>query len=266
MIIDWFTVVAQVINFLILVWLLRRFLYSPILNAIAVREKRIATELEDAQATQRTAQQLRDEFTQKNQVFDQARTEMMNKAMAEAKTEQQRLMDAARKETDDLRSKWQAALQLEQQNLNTEITRKTQEEVFAITRKVLMDMAGISLETRMVELFVQRLRGLDDAARAQLMAAFNRQVRVRTTFALAAEQRSAVEDAVKSVFGLTTLQFELVPELVSGIELTGGGQKLAWSIAEYLGSLENSLAALLPATFNPKPDAVPEHSIHEHAG
>jgi len=38
MLIDWFTVVAQVINFLILVWLMKRFLYKPILNAIAARE------------------------------------------------------------------------------------------------------------------------------------------------------------------------------------------------------------------------------------
>jgi F-type H+-transporting ATPase subunit b len=50
MLIDWFTVSAQVVNFLILVWLLKRFLYRPILNAIDAREKRIATELADADA------------------------------------------------------------------------------------------------------------------------------------------------------------------------------------------------------------------------
>ena len=48
MLIDWFTVIAQVINFLILVWLLKRFLYRPILNAIDAREKRIAAKIADA--------------------------------------------------------------------------------------------------------------------------------------------------------------------------------------------------------------------------
>ncbi|MFQ3186924.1 MAG: F-type H+-transporting ATPase subunit b, partial [Marinomonas primoryensis] len=48
MLIDWFTVIAQLINFLVLVWLLKRFLYRPILNAIDAREKRIADELADA--------------------------------------------------------------------------------------------------------------------------------------------------------------------------------------------------------------------------
>jgi F-type H+-transporting ATPase subunit b len=37
MLIDWFTVGAQVLNFLILVWLLKRFLYGPILDAIDAR-------------------------------------------------------------------------------------------------------------------------------------------------------------------------------------------------------------------------------------
>ena len=50
MLIDWFTIAAQALNFLILVWLMKRFLYKPILNAIDAREKRIATELADADA------------------------------------------------------------------------------------------------------------------------------------------------------------------------------------------------------------------------
>ena len=50
MLIDWFTVGAQALNFLILVWLMKHFLYKPILNAIDAREKLIATELADAAA------------------------------------------------------------------------------------------------------------------------------------------------------------------------------------------------------------------------
>ena len=49
MLIDWFTVGAQALNFLILVWLMKRFLYKPILRAIDEREKRIASELADAE-------------------------------------------------------------------------------------------------------------------------------------------------------------------------------------------------------------------------
>ena len=62
MLIDWFTVGAQVLNFLILVWLMKRFLYQPILRAIDAREERIAKELADAQARRIEAQKEHDEF------------------------------------------------------------------------------------------------------------------------------------------------------------------------------------------------------------
>ena len=68
MLIDWFTVGAQAVNFLILVWLLKRFLYKPILKAIDAREKRIAAELADAATQMNAAEQLRVEFQGKNQV------------------------------------------------------------------------------------------------------------------------------------------------------------------------------------------------------
>ena len=45
MLIDWFTIIAQALNFLILAWLLKRFLYRPVLNALDEREKLIASEL-----------------------------------------------------------------------------------------------------------------------------------------------------------------------------------------------------------------------------
>ena len=73
MLIDWFTVVAQVVNFLILVWLLKRFLYKPILDAIDAREKRIAAELADADAKKAAAEKQRDEFQRKSAAFDEQR-------------------------------------------------------------------------------------------------------------------------------------------------------------------------------------------------
>jgi F-type H+-transporting ATPase subunit b len=86
MLIDWFTVAAQVVNFLILVWLLKHFLYKPVLNAIDVREKRIAKELADADAKQKQAQGERDEFANKNKVFDEQRDALLSKAADDAKS------------------------------------------------------------------------------------------------------------------------------------------------------------------------------------
>ena len=90
MLIDWFTVVAQALNFLILVWLMKRFLYKPVLNAIDAREKRIAMELADAKSKKAEAKKDRDEFQQKNEEFDGQRAALLSKATEEAKAERAR--------------------------------------------------------------------------------------------------------------------------------------------------------------------------------
>src|SRR4030042_3274780 len=157
MLIDWFTVGAQVVNFLILVWLMKRFLYKPILHAIDEREKRIAAERADADAKEAEARKERDEFRKRNEEFDRQRDELLSKAKDEVKAERQRFLDEARKAADDLRAKRQDALEREQQSLNDEITRRTREEVFAIARKALKDLATTSLEERLGEVFTRRL-------------------------------------------------------------------------------------------------------------
>ena len=65
MLIDWFTVGAQALNFVVLVWLLKRLLYKPILAAIDSREKRIAAELADADEKRTQAKRERDEYQQR---------------------------------------------------------------------------------------------------------------------------------------------------------------------------------------------------------
>jgi F-type H+-transporting ATPase subunit b len=249
MLIDWFTVIAQVVNFLILVWLLKRFLYHPILNAIDVREKRIARELADADAKKAEALKEREEFQRKNEEFVQQRAALLSKATDEAAVERQRLLDTARKDADSLRDKQQESLRGEYKHLNEELAHRTQAEVFAIARKALADLAGVSLEERMADVFVLRMRGMDDAGKAGLAAMLkspDASVQVRSAFELAPAQRAAIEGAIREMLSATaSVHFEIVPGLVSGIELVVQGRKVAWSVADYLSSLEKDVNELL---------------------
>jgi F-type H+-transporting ATPase subunit b len=249
MLIDWFTVGAQVLNFLILVWLLKHFLYKPILNAIDAREKRIASELADADAKKSEAQKERDDFQNKNKVFDQQRSALLGKAADEAKVERERLLGEAHKDADNLRAVQAAALRNDQKRLGSAITNLAKQEVFGIARKTLADLATVSLEERMGEVFTRRLREMAGKAKAVLGAAHKSSSEpavVRSTFDLGATQRAAIQNALNESFSAEIrIRFETSPDLISGIELTTNGQKLAWSIADYLASLGKGVDELL---------------------
>ena len=256
MLIDWFTVGAQVLNFLILVWLMKRFLYKPILNAIDAREKRIAQELADADATKTEARKERDEFQQKNETFDEQRSALLSKATVEANAERQRLVDEARKAADALSAKRQESLANDARNLNQAITRRTQDEVFAIARKALADLATTSLEERMGAVFTRRLRELNGEAKHVIAKALKTAAEpalVRSAFDLPADQRAGIQNSLNETFSAEVrVRFETAPDLVSGIELSSNGQKVAWSISDYLSSLEKGVGQLLKAKDEPK--------------
>jgi len=268
MLIDWFTVGAQALNFLILVWLMKRFLYKPILDAIDARDKLVAAELADAAAKKAEAQKESDEFRKKNEEFDQQRAGVLSKAAEEAKAERERLLDEARKAADAWSAKRQATLTNEAASLNQAIARRTQQEVFAIARKALTDLATTSLEERLGEVFTRRLREMDGKSKesiAQALKSTSDPAVVRSTFDLPAEQRAAIQNALNETFSAEVrVRFETAPDLIAGIELTTNGQKVAWTIADYLASMEKGVGELLKqkkeseAKAEPKPESKPE--------
>lgn len=248
MLIDWFTVGAQLLNFIILVWLMKRFLYQPVLDAIEAREQKIAAQLADAAATKVEAHQQRDEFQEKIQNFDEQSAELLRQAKAAASVERDRLQHEARVEADAAGAQRAKALRADAQHLHAEITRQTQQHVFDISRRVLGDLAGVSLEQQMCEVFIQRLQAVEGPALATLGAALKgaasdaEPALLRSAFELPDLQKKAIRTALETFFGQPIpLKFEATPELVSGIELSARGQKLAWSISDYLTALSSSL-------------------------
>src|SRR5487761_2214755 len=100
MLIDWFTVGAQVLNFVILVGLMKHFLYKPVLDAIDARERHIASTVTDADKKRAEAKRERDEFQHKYEAFGHDRAALMAKAQADAATERKTLLDAAHQAAD----------------------------------------------------------------------------------------------------------------------------------------------------------------------
>lgn len=245
MLIDWFTVGAQALNFVVLVWLLKRFLYRPILAAIDAREQCLVDELTDADAKRDEAAQEKAEFQRRNDALEQQQAALLATATEHARLEGQRLLDAARLAADTLGVKRQAALAADALALTLALRRRTQQEVFAIARRALQDLAGVELEQRMVETFTGRLRALDEQTRTGLTHAATAAAApalLRSARDLSPQQQDSIRRTLHDTLAADLpLQFETVPGLLAGIELSVNGSKLAWSIDAYLDALEQAV-------------------------
>ncbi|WP_017258831.1 F0F1 ATP synthase subunit B family protein [Pedobacter arcticus] len=250
--INWFTVIAQLINFLVLVWLMKKYLYKPILDAVEKRETKIATELEDAKSKVTEAKKEQLEFKQKNEAFDANKKKMMGQVTADAESERQKLLDKAQKDAEDLKTKIEQASKELQENLNADIVQKTQQQVLYIAKKALAQLASTSLEEQTVQVFIGKIKSLSAKEKTKFTDAFHsdsKPVSVKSAFALSGKEQKSIKVAIADLLGETSdYEFETHPKSISGIELASNGYKLSWSFSEYITSLEKSLTSPLAKT------------------
>lgn len=249
MLIDWFTVGAQVLNFVILVWLLKRFLYQPVLDAIDAREARIARQIADAGATQVSALLEQKDFKQRNATFDAQRQALLAQASADAQAERSRLMDAAHQAADAATARRQDAERHAAASLRRGLADRTRAQVLAIVRRVIGDLADTLLDERVAAVFMRRLSAAETATLTSLASGLDPKLpraSVRTAFEPSAALRESLRGAI--VAALAPLRtgavdapidvvFETAPDLLGGIELFVGSRKLEWNVTQYLDML-----------------------------
>ncbi|MFQ3198713.1 MAG: F-type H+-transporting ATPase subunit b [Paraglaciecola sp.] len=250
--IDWFTVGAQIINFLILIWLLKRFLYHPILDALDAREQKINDILQDANASNADAKKLKTALEHEQQQLEQHRLLTLNKVNEEAAIQRKKLFAAAQTAADDMLRKRLQALQRELQSLHHDLLRQSIKEVYATTRKILRDLAGVDIEQCMLNALLTRLDKLQVEHHGELttaLACANYSVLVRSAFELDATQQNQIRLCMQHKFGnrddkTVQLTFKHVPEFINGIELAMGGWKIAWNSNHYMAALEQNINQL----------------------
>lgn len=250
--IDWITVSAQIVNFLLLIWLLKRFLYRPVIRAMDQREQRIAERLHEADEHQQIADGEAEQYRQRTEELEQRREEIFAEATRDAELQRQRMLDEARAEVIDTRDGWQREADQEKEDFLVSLRRGAVEAVETIARKTLRDLADTDLEDRVVHSFIERLASLDRSARRALVDR-SQTVRIESSFELDHALRSRLTRAVHECLSdELDVEYQQEPELICGIELTSGGRRLSWNVAEYLDELaeriEGSFGSLRAAT------------------
>ena len=259
MLIDWFTVGAQAINFLVLVWLLKRFLYQPVLNAIDAREKRIAGDLAAAAAAQSQVQKSRDEVAAQAKTFDEEREARLAKATLDATAMGAELLGKARKAADSLTAAGRAAMQTDAATLSRELARLAAGESMSIARAALKDLADADLQAQIVSVFAQRLRQMDPRTKESMTASLklaDGNACASSVFELSDQEKATVQTALnESLSADIHLQFKTSSAGIAGIELDFAGQRLSWTIADYLTGLQGKVDALMTKTAESAPDS-----------
>lgn len=243
--IDWLTVAAQIVNFLVLVWLLQRFLYRPITNAMSRREERIEARLAEAKGARAEAEDEKARLREQRKELEAQREDDLREAREEADAMRERMEDELREEMEARRKAWEENLEDERDTFAERLRQRAGHQVIDIAGRVLRDYADTDLASHVAGTFVDRLADLDKETRDKLSAAASRAetpARVESSVSLKPAARSQITRSIhEHVASDIGVEYEEDSDLLLGVRLTIGEQTIEWSAARYLSRLENTL-------------------------
>jgi F-type H+-transporting ATPase subunit b len=246
--IDWFTIAAQILNFLVLVFLLHRFLYGPIVKMMDEREEHIFARLREAEQREEIAEMEARQYRQERAELDEQRRKVLVQAEQDAAARRKELIHQARQEADELKRHWQVAIQQAQERFLSDLRQGVTRQIFAVAHRALTDLADIDLEQQMVKVFLQRLREMSEEDRREIQPANDdgASMVVYSAFDLAPTDRQSIQNALQQITGNSiAVEFEARPRMISGLELRSSSRRVAWNLAHYLKSLEVEISRMM---------------------
>ncbi|MEN8446045.1 MAG: hypothetical protein ABG776_13640 [Cyanobacteria bacterium J06555_13] len=245
-------VLIEIINFLVLVVLLQRFLYKPIMRAMEQRERSIRGRLQSAEVRETEAQAAREQYEQLQTDWAKAMKVRQHQMHQQLEAERTDSLEEVRAELETQRAQWYEALHQEQKACLVNLRDRARSQLIQSIRTALKALADTTLEQQMVETFLHQLPGLSASEQSALLTAVNLDAPhwvIRTTFPLEDDLQARLVKGIQTYLAsevpFESFSFETYPEYPCGIELRIQGYKLAWHVEHYLNSLESQLAYTL---------------------
>ncbi len=244
--IDTITIIAQVINLFILVWLLKKFLYLPILNAVNERQKKIAFYLNSAKEQAKKAEEEQALYAKKVADFKDERQNLLLEAKNQAEHIKESLLAEVKEEVEKNRQRWQQELIQEKAVFRDSLRNLLIHQFRIFADQSLSQMAGISLDNLISEEFQKKLNYLP--AKEKKTFAYIANQTKKMTFISASKilpaDKKHIKNFIEKVLSINAeviLTFKQDTSLLAGCEIQTQEKSISWNLKEYLDEFQTNL-------------------------
>ena len=243
MAIDWFTTGAQIVNFLILIWLLKKLLFRPIISAMERREQGLSDRQQQVRIQISEAQNLKNKYDQNLQQLQKNKEQVLTQARKEVEKEKATSLQQLSEEIQQKKIRFDAEMHKQQQELGQLISCTIAEKSMILGNKILIELADQTLEQRMMEHFLENLSGLPEAEQVSIKKAVSQDhsATIITSFQADTAVRKHIQNWFDNFVPGCKLLFEQREHLVCGISLEADGRNWEWNVDRYLTELGTEL-------------------------
>lgn len=223
---DWTTFLLEIVNFLVLVWILKRFLYRPVLDMIARRKANIEQTLTEARETEERATALKASYEKRLDEWEQEREGARAKLREELAAERQRRLTQLDEALATEREKNRTLEERRAEEVRRTAEAQALELGVEFSARLLGRLAGTELDTRLIDIAIEDLAALPAEQRTALQAAAREPGAVLNLgFArpVAESQQQRLTAALHQTVGVELpASVEVVPELLAGLRVALG--------------------------------------------
>ena len=237
--IDWVTVLAQIANFLVLLWLLKRFLYRPILDGIDAREADIAKRMAAAEKAQQDAKAAESLYIKQRAQLMSEQDVLLEKALAATEAQRDELLTAARLKLQQEQQEWRTHLEHERTVFNQRLQQTGADALLKLTRKALHDLADQNLEHAIVRHLTKQLQPM--AVELKQAAAGSQKAQVSTRDALPAATQVFLQKEIQQWLPEVHVEFVTDAQQSPGLIMDVGGAQISWTTDSYMDELAELL-------------------------
>lgn len=244
MLIDPFTLIVQIINFAILLVALKFVLFDRIVQHMDERQARLAQMRDQAHEEREKVEQKSRELERRLADIEQEREDRLAEAREDARQWREELIETARSEVGEQRDRWRQALEDEREQMLRRIRTQVGEQVLALTRRALADLADVELQGRFLDAFERRLEALEPDERDELKGWIVDDGRpiVVSTAELDDDERDRLRRLVHDLAEeKVEVDFRQDDGLIGGLEIQVGGRAFGWTVDGYLEGLDESM-------------------------
>ena len=235
--INWFVILATMVNFFILMFLLNRLFYKPVIKAMDERQARLAAQKAEAVRILEEANEQSAEYRQQLANIEDTRQTLLAKARQEAKEQFDGMVEKYQQEADRKREFFMQEVAKEQDSFLGEVREVLGESAVKLAGDIINTLAAEDLEHRTFSLFLEQVRSIDSARLADEASAStgNYNATLLSSKGVTPEQRKAIEDSLQEALGtLPDISYEEDPELVLGFELRFDTLVIQKNVRKYL--------------------------------
>lgn len=244
MLIDWFTVLAQIVNFVVLVALLKRFLWARLVKAVDDRESGIVERLREADEHRRQAESELERARAQTAALEQKAKDILTQAEREAEERRKDLIQRAEEQVQVMKARWREDISRDEAAFLNELRSRTAAGILAVIQRALSDLASADLQQCAVNVFLDKLQSVEPAVLKELARGG---LTVLSAIELPEDARRRIRQVLEQRLGpgAVAVEFARAPAMSWGIELRGQGRRIGWSADSYMESLETSLKEAL---------------------